>query len=100
MLKLFEFDFIKKYKKKKTINSKSIFCIKEKKERINLIIIIIIDISKNITKIGMYLLNIVSKMIILLYIHVIHTYIVYCIKFSNLIFISIRNEKCKLLYFL
>lgn len=67
MLKLFEFDFIKKYKKK--INSKSIFCIKEKKERINLIIIIIIDISKNITKIGMYLLNIVSKMIILLYIH-------------------------------
>lgn len=32
MLKLFEFDFIKKYKKKKSINSKSIFCIKEKKE--------------------------------------------------------------------
>lgn len=44
MLKLFKFDFIKKYKKK--INSKSTFCIK-KKERINLIIIIIIDISKN-----------------------------------------------------
>lgn len=98
MLKLFKFDFIKKYKKK--INSKSTFCIK-KKERINLIIIIIIDISKNKNRyvLNRYLLNIVSKMIILLYIHVIHTYIVYCFKFSNLIFISIRNEKYKLLCF-